>query len=417
MALTEIELLLRQTIGLDAASVGLPLIERAVQQRQAACGLKDMTAYLARLRSSASELQELIEAVVVSETWFFRDPEAFAALGQYVLQEWLPGRTAGQFRVLSIPCATGEEAYTLAMTLDGIGLPADCFQIEAIDISEQALARARKAVYGRNSFRGRNLDFRDRYFEAGAHGYHVAHAIRRQVVFQQANLLGPDFLPGSPIFHAIFCRNLLIYLDPPAQARAIETLKRLLAPDGLFFVGPAEAALMLNHDLVSARRPLAFAFRKAPPKPAAHKKPLQVKKKIAPPHIPVPLGKMRAPLKTQRISLTRRLTLSGKTGADLKLAERMANEGRLAEAIQICESHLKEHPSSVEALYLLGVICDAAGDRDKAGSYYRKTLYLSPDHYESLLHLAYSAEKSGDAPTAQNLRARAHRVKERRQHA
>jgi chemotaxis protein methyltransferase WspC len=70
----------------------------------------------------------------------------------------------------------------------------------------------------------------------------------------------------------------------------------------------------------------------------------------------------------------------------------------------------------VEALHLLGVICEAKGDRERAGGYFRKVLYLNPEHHESLMHLAYSAEKEGNISAAQNLRARAQRVKERRPH-
>jgi len=419
MSLIEIEALLKETIGLDAASVGLPMIERAIQQRLAVCGLKDLSSYLEKIRSSATELQELIEAVVVSETWFFRDQEAFTALGQFVIHEWLPARSQNKLRLLSIPCATGEEPYSMAMALDEMGLSADCFQIDAIDISERALALARKAVYTRNSFRGKNLDFRERYFEAGPHGYKLVDSIRQRVLFRHENLLGPDFMPGSHFFHFIFCRNLLIYLDPPSQDRAIKTLKRLLVPEGLLFVGPAETALMLNHNLVSAKRPLAFAFRHStdlPRKQPAEKKIDRIKK--ASPASSAPVFKPRPHLKTQRVSVARSdLALSGKFGIDLKLANQLADEGRLEEAAKVCEKYLKEHRSSVEALYLFGVIYDAMGDREKAAAHFRKVLYLEPEHYESLMHLSYSAEKGGDVGGAKNLRARALRVKERKQHA
>ena len=418
MALTEIENLLKQTIGLDAASVGLPLIERAVQQRLVVCGLKDFSSYLERVRSSAIELQELIEAVVVSETWFFRDQEAFAALGHFVVHEWLPTRSPNKLRLLSIPCATGEEPYSLAMALDGIGLPPDCFQIDAVDISERALARARKAIYSRNSFRGKKIEFRDRYFEGEPQGYKLRDDIRKRVLFRQENLLDPDFMPGSKFFHFIFCRNLLIYLDVPAQNRAIQTLKRLLVPEGVLFVGPAETSLLLSHNLVSTKQSMAFAFRQGPPplpKQPVEKKKFQLKKML--PSLPVPVFKSRPHVKTQRVSGGgRNPVLSGKLGIGLKLASRFADEGRLEEAVKVCEKYLKDHRSSVEALYLLGVIYDAMDEKQKADACYRKVLYLEPEHYESLMHLAYSAEKEGNASVAENLRARAGRVKGKGQH-
>ena len=160
MITAEFEDLLKRTMGLDAASIGASAIERAVQQRLAASGLPETGAYLERVRASPEELQELIEAVIVPETWFFRDREAFAALARLVYEEWLGAHATGVLRVLSLPCSTGEEPYSAAMALLDAGWPAERFRVDALDISAHALAAARRGVYGRNSFRGGGLDFR-----------------------------------------------------------------------------------------------------------------------------------------------------------------------------------------------------------------------------------------------------------------
>ena len=126
MALGELQNLLKQTMGLDAASIGESAIERAVERRLAACDVEDRDAYLAYVRSSETEFQELIEAVIVPETWFFRDREAFAALARMAFEEWLRTRaehmqhmqdTQDMMRLLSLPCSTGEEPYSMAMAL------------------------------------------------------------------------------------------------------------------------------------------------------------------------------------------------------------------------------------------------------------------------------------------------------------
>ncbi|HEY8961745.1 MAG TPA: protein-glutamate O-methyltransferase CheR, partial [Luteolibacter sp.] len=361
MQIAEIEILLKKAIGLDSESVGTAAIERAVQQRLTATGIRNPADYLEKVQSSATELQELIEGVVVSETWFFRDPEAFAVVAENVLQQWLPKRGEGDLlRILSIPCATGEEPYTIAMALDGVGLPTDEYHIDAVDVSEHALARARKAIYGRNSFRGRNLEFRDVYFDAHPHGYQLKERIRRRVLFQRENLFGPDFFPGSNLFHFIFCRNLLIYFDQEAQARAIRTLKRLLTPDGLLFVGPAEAALLLNHEMASIKRPLAFGFRKcasAPRNIPSVAKQVVRKQKPSltalPPKAPSP--KFHA--KSQRVSLSHPPANSpGRTAADLSRVRELADKGQLAEAAKLCQRWIEDNPPSAEAFHLLGVI-------------------------------------------------------------
>ena len=116
MRLPDIKELLLRNMGLDFASVGTSTIERAVRERMKVSGLHNMDEYWECLRGSTSELQELIEAVVVPETWFFRDEETFVALVR-LLTELSRNRPAGALRVLSIPCSTGEEPYSIVMAL------------------------------------------------------------------------------------------------------------------------------------------------------------------------------------------------------------------------------------------------------------------------------------------------------------
>src|SRR4029077_16565897 len=112
------------------------------------------------------------------------------------------------------------------------------------------------------SFRGQDLGFRDRHFDATAEGYRLSETVRRQVRFQQGNLFADDLLPGVAIYDVIFCRNVLIYFDRTTQDRALAVLNRLLHAKGVLFVAPAETGLPSSHGLASTNEPLAFAFRK-----------------------------------------------------------------------------------------------------------------------------------------------------------
>src|ERR1051326_8763307 len=103
-------------MGLDVATVGHSALDHAVRSRMNACGLRDMESYWERLQSSKVELQELIETVVVPETWFFRDREAFSGFVKLVMEDWLPAHVGRMLRVLSVPCSSGEEPYSIAMT-------------------------------------------------------------------------------------------------------------------------------------------------------------------------------------------------------------------------------------------------------------------------------------------------------------
>src|SRR5476649_563428 len=197
MGLADLESLLQASMGLSVASIGSAAIGRAVQERLAVCHLGDLHAYAERVRGSASELQALIEAVVVSETWFFRDRHAFTALARLTREEWLQAHPEGVLSLLSLPCSTGEEPFSMAMALLDASVPAHRFRIDAVDISARDLALGMRAVYGTNSFRGHELEFRDRHFDVTAEGYRVKETVRQDVRFQQCNLFAADLLPGG----------------------------------------------------------------------------------------------------------------------------------------------------------------------------------------------------------------------------
>lgn len=150
MVQAAIEAMLRQKIGLDANSIGSRTIARAVEQRRVACGLRDHSSYFQHLQTSAKELEELIETVVVPETWFFRDKEPFVYLSQYVTSQWLKANFS-ILRVLSVPCSTGEEPLSIAMTLLDSGLAPNQFGIDAVDISKRALLKAKQAIYSKRA--------------------------------------------------------------------------------------------------------------------------------------------------------------------------------------------------------------------------------------------------------------------------
>jgi chemotaxis protein methyltransferase WspC len=401
---------LRETIGLDAASVGPSLIQRAVRHRMRSLGLKRLEDYQQFLEHSRVEWHELVESVVVTETWFFRDPEPIAAFVRLVREEWLPAHTTASLRLLSVPCSSGEEPFSLVMALLDGGVAADRFQIDAVDISARTLARAARGVYGRNSFRGKDVAFRERHFHPSAEGFVLDPAVRNCVRFYQGNFLNDNFLGGQASYDFVFCRNLLIYLDPLMRRKALDKIDRLLAPAGFLFVGPVEQPLAIEHGFVMARPLMTLACRKA-----GHGV-----KRQRPSWLPKPPGvATRSQLKGAsqgQPELVCRLMLPSPGEAapsqsnDLETARRLANAGHLAEAAEICEAHLRENRVSSQAYYLLGLVRDASGEPD-AIDFYRKALYLEPDHYESLVQMALLLQKNGDAARAGTFKSRARRIK------
>ncbi len=412
MSLPEFEALLRERIGLDVASVTPAMVERSVRGRMAARGLADPASYLDFLRSSEAELQELIETVVIPETWFFRDREVFATLGKIAAEAWPRVRPGGVLRLLSLPCATGEEPYSIAMALLDAGLPPERFHVDAVDISLGSLQHAQGGVYGRNSFRGDDIGFRERYFHKEGAGWRLDERVRSQVRFIVGNLMDSFLLPGAELYDAVFCRNVLIYFGAEARDRVVATLDRLLAPEGLLFMGPSETSLLPARRFVPARLPRAFAFHKAkantglPPSPAGAS---PRKKALRPPAAtprmvpPFPFPPPSKPTPVQSPA-------SSAPAENLDEAMRLADQGHLAEAAALCEAHLREHGPSARGFYLLGLVRDAARDHHEAAAFYRKALYIDPKNREVMVHLASLLESQGAAQEARLLNDRARRL-------
>ncbi len=407
---------MRQTIGLDAASIGSPLIHRAVRTRMRGIGVRKIEDYVELLQKSPSEWDELVESVVVAETWFFRDPEQFTFLVRFVIQEWLPKHRKESFRVLSLPCSSGEEPYSLVMALRDAGLPAGRLRVDAVDLSARALARALKGVYRKNSFRGQNLEFRDRYFQSTKDGFTLDPSVREPVHFYSANLLGGEFLPVKESYDCVFCRNLLIYFDPATQKRALAKIERLVRPGGVLFVGPAEQPLVTDHNFTSANTHKAFAFRKkAPHSPhVIVPRSNRVKSHKALPGRVAPVNghAHRPALHAHNSVVATPPKAHLPEPEDLEVARQYVSAGQLEEATQICQAHLHRRSDCAEAYYIMGLVRDAEGD-DGAMDCYRRALYLEPNHYESLLQMAMLSQKNGDHSRAQTFKNRAQRVKNR----
>ncbi|MCJ8141847.1 tetratricopeptide repeat protein [Ancylobacter sp. A5.8] len=423
MSLDNVEKLLKDAIGLDRETVGASTVQYAVKQRMAACGATDAAAYWRHLTTTEQELQELVNAVIVPETWFFRDPKAFDVMTAHARARL---SVSQPLRLLSLPCSTGEEPYSMAMALFDAGFEAGQFQIDAIDISTRNLAGAAHAVYGRNSFRGADIDFRARHFEKLEAGFRPHAAIRDAVRFRLGNLLDPAVPPSETIYDMIFCRNLLIYFDRDLQHRALVRLKQMLATDGLLLVGPAEAGLMGLHGFSSLRTPMAFAFVKggrvtAPadssrPQPtavsiAARAAPRTAETGARPTPSRRPFSPPRALPAATNAATDERPTAAA--GDGLSAIRRAADAGRLAEARAAAQGHVEIHGPSGDAFYLLGLICDAENNLAEAAKHYRKALYLLPDHPDALAQLALLLRRQGDVAGARRLTERLNRLTER----
>ena len=421
--LSGIERILEDRIGLDPVSVGPQLILRAARQRMNELGLDDMAAYERWVRQSESELQALIEGVVVSESWFFRDERPYHWFREYVSRRWLSDLLRPPLRILSLPCAGGEEPYSIAITLRDLGLPAHRFHIDAVDVSAHRLAMARRGVYSANAFRGVDLAVRARHFREHPQGYELDSSIRSTVRFLQASVLDPHLLEESPPYDVVFCRNLLIYLGVSARECVSAAIERLLAADGVLFIGHADR---LDVSGVRPRfkvvgDPACFVYRLRAQDNSALPWSLP---QLDPPRLMSGLiapgsASSDAPVVPAfgAAEIIARTDQSAEAVAPssvnepplLDQAAELGNRGRFNDAIAVCERHLRFKGFSPPAYYLMGMIYQAAGNRARAEDCFHKTVYLDPMHDEALLALALLAERRGDHDAASSFRRRAER--------
>ena len=253
-----IPLRLRDSIGLDPSALDPARLQWIVKSRSRAVALATPADYPAYLQAHPAELDALIDEVVVPETRFFRDPAVFEHLRLALLQ--LAAANPGPLRLLSAPCGTGQEAYSLAATLRLIGLPPARFTIDAFDISPATLATAGAGVYPEQALR--HLTHEQQRALATPHEKHwtVHAALRERVRFERRNLAAPNALADLAPYHLILCRNLFIYLCPQARVALAQSLAGALLPGGRLILGTADRVEELSIFFAPVRPPASFAF-------------------------------------------------------------------------------------------------------------------------------------------------------------
>jgi chemotaxis protein methyltransferase CheR len=243
-----------------------------VARQVGAAGVAEFLAELQRRPDQAAE-RRIVDALTTNETSWFRDREPFTALTDVVLPELVRARArVRQLRLWSAASSSGQEAYSLAITLQESLPPGWSYEIVGSDISTEMINRAEAAEYSQVEVnRGLPAAQLVQYFErAGAH-WRIAPALRRNVSFRLLNLTAP--LPAMAPFDVIFLRNVLIYFDVTTKKTVLGNVARLLRPDGWLFLGAAETTIGIddNYERVAAGRTSAYRIRNAVPAGAARR--------------------------------------------------------------------------------------------------------------------------------------------------
>ncbi|HLA77596.1 MAG TPA: protein-glutamate O-methyltransferase CheR [Vicinamibacteria bacterium] len=250
--------------GIDFGRHREAFLEARLRRRMTVSGARSLYEYYRMVTApgSGGELQALVDEVSIHETSFFRNPPQFDLLRDLVLPERVSARLRASDRVLrlwSAGCSTGQEPYSMAMTLGETMVLSTTWDVRllATDISAQALKQAARGSYTAQQTDGLSPDRLRRFFEHRSGQHTVRDWVRRGVEFLQGNLLEEP--PGRDM-DAVFCRNVMIYFDRESQKRLITRLTRALAPGGYLFLGHTEtlAGLSDAFRMVSQDRGIAY---------------------------------------------------------------------------------------------------------------------------------------------------------------
>ncbi|MFZ0320816.1 MAG: CheR family methyltransferase [Candidatus Sulfotelmatobacter sp.] len=447
----QISTLVAGHLGLHFPPERWPDLQRAICGAAEECGCQhDLDRYVQELllpTLTVKQLDVLASYLTVGETYFFREKRSLEVFEKNIVPELIRKRTDKSIRVWSAGCATGEEPYSIAITLSMLmaGLEKWNVEILATDLNSKSLQKASEGIYGEWSFRGVPPGVRSACFEAVKEGrWAIRPAIKKMVNFAQLNLVEDGVAALSNLTarsDVIFCRNVLMYFTPDGRAKVIQKLYRSLARDGWLIVSPTET----SHELFSEFAAISFGdvtlYRKSTqlrksatllsvvhdengpgsrlperrfenPEPAKASvrdasqqgEDHEVHAKTHAENVEPPVTSYRQALalyelgryEDARQAIERLLSQNGNdTQAMLLLAHAYANEGKLAAALVWCDKAIAADKMTARAHYLRATILQERGSLPEALFAFKQTVYAEPQFVLAHFSLGNLALKHG----------------------
>jgi len=419
------------------------VLQRRLNRRSAADYLSDLEAGL-----SSDEIGALARELTVGETYFFRNNEQFRALAEVVLPERMQvDRRPRILRLLSAGCASGEEAYSIAIVArETILDPSWETHIRAVDVNPAALQKAEQARYSSWALRETSPELRQRWFRADGRDATLVEAARTAVRFEQKNLVADDSdLWRVGAYDVIFCRNVVMYFAPDSMRAAIARMAESLAPGGFLFLGHAETLRGLSDEFHLRHTHETFYYQRkssgeratARVFPAAREPSLSPAPEeafadawvdairhaservanlipAAPPAAPRPVAPpawdragtidlLRRERFAEALACVRQPAPSEREADPDKLlleATLFAHAGRIEAAEDVCRRLLSIDELNAGANYVLALCREQAGDRAAAAEHDRVAIYLDAGFAMPRLHLGLLARRAGDHRSA-----------------
>ncbi|HXH85101.1 MAG TPA: chemotaxis protein CheB [Candidatus Tectomicrobia bacterium] len=293
--------MLQDEFGIDFTHYKPSTVTRRIERRLALARSQDIGEYLQRLRDDRDELDTLYRDLLIGVTRFFRDEPAFEAIERVVLPDLLQRSGDRPLRVWVAGCATGEEAYSVAILLqEALARFGDRpLKIFATDVHRGSLEHAARGVYGQDAVARVSPERLARYFVRTATTYQVVPELRQMIVFAAHNVIR-----DAPFTHVdlITCRNLLIYLQPAAQQRVLSLFHFALNRGGILVLGPSESPGVLGGGFEVVDRHWQIYRKQADVRPPVETRRLTPASEPRPEAAPAALPPVRRPTPTQLLA-------------------------------------------------------------------------------------------------------------------
>jgi chemotaxis protein methyltransferase CheR len=435
--------LIEQRLGLHFESSSLKELAVILSARVRALRCAGVDAYLGRFEVGGSvhaELRELATMLTIGESYFFRSPEQFTVFTEVALPRLTRTQPDRQIRILSAGCATGEEPYTLAITLRELG-PSACLHssILGIDINPDSIVKARRGRYSPWAMRATPPECLEKYFHREREQFVLDEGVREMVRFEERNLAVEDSSFWQPhSFDVVFCRNVTMYLSARALAALIARFTKVLAPDGFLFLSYAEPLRRISHAFhvehahgafyyVPRNASAAPEFRPSPPHPgspprsapaaatstsslrapiAIREPTLQAPDSASPPEPKASLSMGAVLMSAERfdeaLATLEALPPAHTCDPDVLMLAAMIQmeRGQLEEAAQLCTALLALDDLNAAGHYLTALCHEHGGRRADAVASYRVGVYLDRAFAMPHLRLGLMFRRDGDLLSA-----------------
>lgn len=388
-ALREVARMVQRESGIVLSAAQLPSLKAAIARVKDGLSAEDL------LTGSvfAQTLERLIDEITIRETFFFRHRPELDTIDWYSLLNSAHARGSKLVRVWIAGCASGEEAYTVAiLASQAFSSKTPPVQILASDIASSALKQALAGRYGARATKMVPAELRERYFSSEGQVMSVSQQLRRLVEFRRHNLVSDPSPPtGQQRFDVILCRNVLIYFDRRTVDQVLLSLESALAPGGLLLLGAVDRLSGASPLVVEKTSPKHLAMRASRSGQTQRRRSPKSSAKIP---AAVGSGAMTAKVSQQGAR-------SQPTQAILADAVKAADRGELDVAVQVAKSVLLENPLDPQANFISGMAELARENPRAAVDPLRRALYIDPNFSLAAFNLARAHDALHEGKAAQ----------------